>query len=212
MNLHKVTGIRNLSDSAYILRFERNNIRFVPGQHINVGLPDEDDRPYSIYNGIDDDHLEILVKEVINGYISKKLRHVEPGEFVSIDEPFGEFTIENEIKRQVPFWFIATGTGISPFHSFVLSYPGIRYRIIHGIRYWKESYEREAYKEGTYICCTTCDEGDYNGRVTEYLEGSDLDGQAYYYVCGSYEMIDQVFDLLILKGVSKTQIQTEGYF
>ncbi|HBC78666.1 MAG TPA: oxidoreductase [Bacteroidales bacterium] len=213
MNLHRVQGIRNLSDSTFILCFEKNDIKFVPGQHINVGLPGEDDRPYSIYNGVKDDHLEILIKEIPNGYVSRKLKLMEPGKFVSVDQPNGDFTIEREIMDELPFWLICTGTGISPFHSFVASYPGLKYRIIHGIRYSNESYEHKKYSDGTYLSCTSGDKtGDFNGRVTEYLANTDIEKQAYYYVCGSYEMIDQVYDLLIYKGISKAQIKTEGYF
>jgi ferredoxin--NADP+ reductase/benzoate/toluate 1,2-dioxygenase reductase subunit len=188
-------------------------MEFIPGQHINVGLPGEDERPYSLYNGIADEHLEILVKEVLNGNISRKLKRVEPGEQITVDKPTGDFTIETERKELLPFWFISTGTGISPFHSFVRSYPDLNYRIIHGIRFGHESYERQSYSTGVYISCSSRDlNGDYNGRVTEYLKTVNIDPLAYYYMCGSYEMIDQVFDLLILKGTSKNQIKAEGYF
>lgn len=213
MNLHRATGTRHLCDSAYVLSFERDNVAFVPGQHLNVGLPGEDERPYSLYNGIDDEQLEILVKEVLNGNISKKLKRVQPGDLITIDEPNGDFTIEDERKKSLPFWFISTGTGISPFHSFVKSYPDLNYQVIHGIRFGHESYERQIYSAGNYLSCTSRDnKGDFNGRVTEYIKTIEADPTAYYYVCGNYEMIDQVYDLLISKGIRKNQIKTEGYF
>ena len=35
----RVTKVRDLTDSTYVLQFERNGIGFVPGQHITLGLP-----------------------------------------------------------------------------------------------------------------------------------------------------------------------------
>jgi len=213
MEYHQVTEIRSISSSVYVLCFERKDIQFVPGQHLNVGLPGEEDRPYSIYSGHSEEHLEILVKEIEQGNISRKLRVVEPGDLITVDTPTGYFTIEEERKEKVPFWFIGTGTGISPFHCFVKSYSDLDYHIVHGIKAGHESFERKEYEAGRYISCTSRDsDGDYNGRITEYLRTSQLGPEAYYFVCGGYEMIDQVFDLLISKGISKFRIKTEGYF
>ena len=102
---------------------------------------------------------------------------------------------------------------LSPFPSFVRSYPDLNYRIIHGIRYSQETYKRESYRDGKYMCCITRHEkGDFYGRITEYLNNESLNKRAYYFLCGNYEMIDEVFDLLIARGIDKIQIKTEGYF
>lgn len=213
MDFHRIISRRDLSDSAYVLRFERNNLNFLPGQHINVGLNGDENRPYSIYSGLYDDYLEILIKEVKNGNISHKLKLTQPDDFVSVDQPHGFFTVDAEINKKVPFWFIGTGTGISPFHSFIRSYPGLSYRIIHGIRYFSEAYDHDKYETGHYICCTSRDsDGDFNGRVTEYVKNADILKEAYFFLCGNYEMIDDVFNLLIDSGVHKLQIKSEGYF
>jgi ferredoxin/flavodoxin---NADP+ reductase len=213
MEYHKVTEIRYISNTVFVLCFERKDIQFIPGQHLNVGLPGEEDRPYSIYSGYSEEHLEILVKEVEHGNISRKLKLVEPGDLITVDVPTGYFTIEEELKEKVPFWFIGTGTGISPFHCFVMSYKDLDYRIVHGIKAGDESFWRQDYEEGRYISCTSRDSnGDFSGRITEYLRIAELDSEASYLVCGGYEMIDQVFDLLISKGISKFRIKTEGYF
>ena len=213
MDLYRVLNIRELTDSTYVLRFERKNLIFIPGQHICVGMPGEENRPYSIYSGINDNYLEVLVKEVSRGNISRKLKFLKPGEFVSVDQPEGAFTIENERNEKTPFWFISTGTGISPFHSFVRSYPDLNFHVIHGVRYEYETYDRQTYQNGIYFSCTSRDtKGNFNGRITDYLKNSELCISAYYYLCGSYEMIDQIFDLLVSREIKMTQIKTEGYF
>jgi ferredoxin-NADP reductase len=212
MGLHSLISRRDLTDSAYILRFERNGLIFTPGQHINVGIPGDDDRPYSVYSGLNDDYLEILVKEVKDGNISYKLKLLESGREVSIGKPHGSFTVEAEFKEASNFLFISTGTGISPYHSFVRSYPGLNYRIIHGIRYAYESYDREVYGD-KYTCCVTQDDkGDFKGRIPDYLNNHDFIRSDFYFLCGNTEMIDEIFDLLIGRGIDKMQIKSEGYF
>ncbi|NJM14595.1 MAG: hypothetical protein HC896_03735 [Bacteroidales bacterium] len=47
--------------------------------------------------------------------------------------------------------FLATGTGISPFHSIVNSLPGLNYKLLHGVRYINEGYDKADYdKKDTY--------------------------------------------------------------
>ena len=96
MRFHKIISRREFNGSAYILRFERKDLIFTPGQHINVGIKDDDDRPYSIYSGINDDYIEILVKEVKNGNISNKLKLLKSGDEVSVGSPHGSFTIDTD--------------------------------------------------------------------------------------------------------------------
>jgi NAD(P)H-flavin reductase len=82
-------------------------------------------REYSVYSSPGDEYLEILVKEVDGGYVSTRLGALKPGDGVAVDGPFGFFTIDED-WRDHRYVFVATGTGISPFHDFVRSYPGNR--------------------------------------------------------------------------------------
>jgi ferredoxin--NADP+ reductase/benzoate/toluate 1,2-dioxygenase reductase subunit len=212
-NEHKVISIRALTGSVYVLRFERKGINFLPGQNIIVGLPNDDDRPYSIYSGIADDFIEILVKEVNIGNISIKLRTLDAGSTVIVRNPVGHFLISEEKADRSKFVFIATGTGIAPFHCFVKSFPELKYEIIHGVRFFEDSYESSTFSNENYKLCTSGDKrGHYSGRVTNYLKNTDLCIDKEYYVCGSYDMIEEVFNILINGNVPKSQIRTEGYF
>ncbi len=214
MNYHKILSYRKLTNNTYILRFERKDVVFTPGQYFCVGLPDDEDRPYSIYSGEKDDYLEILIKEVKEeGNVSKKLNQLETGALVSVKKPHGFFCIQNKIQPDQKFVFIATGTGIAPFHSFIRSYPDLSYTIIHGIKTVDQSYESDAYASNRYISCTSKDSlGKFPGRITEYLKAKELDPEAYYYLCGNSEMIDEVYDILELKKISRDQIRTEMYY
>ena len=104
-----------------------------------------DQREYSVYNSEKDDYLEILVREVLDGKVSLQLKQCKPGQLLQVNGPFGSFGLEPFDMFSRKLVFIASGTGISPFHSFVKSYPGINYILIHGVRYKNEAYERNDY-------------------------------------------------------------------
>jgi len=171
---HKILSKRDLSPSAFVLRLERNNLNFNPGQYLIVNCPGEKImREYSIYSGVNDPYIELLIKEVTNGFMSKKLRTLNPGSALEIEGPFGFFTVNENFIDTPPLLFISTGTGISPFHSFIRSYPELKYCLIQGVRYGYEIYEKADYNH--CVICTSRDEtGDYYGRVTDYLKNTKL--------------------------------------
>lgn len=213
-SIHEVIQNRRLTDSAYVLRFTRNKMQFKAGQHIIVGLKGEmDQREYSIYSGEDDDYLEILVKEVKDGNISSKLKTCKEGDLLEVNGPFGSFGIEKFDMYSKKHVFIATGTGISPFHSMVSSYPDINYTLIHGVRFSIEAYENEEYDQNRYILCTSKEKvRGRSGRVTGYLTKFRVTSDMLFYLCGNGNMIYEVFHILNDKGVMADKIITEVYF
>ena len=93
------------------------------------------------------------------------------------------------------------------------SSPGMEYRLIHGIRYGEEAYDREAYTAERYIPCTSRDEsGRFRGRVTDYLKAHPPGEHSDYYLCGNSKMIHEIYDILIEQGVDTNRIHAEVYF
>ena len=132
----KVLEKRLVGPGTWVLRFERRGMVFKPGQHLSVSPPSSRDfREYSVYSGQDDDFLEILIKVVQGGKVSKQLAACEPGELLTVWGPIGFFTLPDNYPKH-PLVFIATGTGISPFHSFVASHKlqNLDYTLVHGIK------------------------------------------------------------------------------
>jgi len=213
-DFYKIRQIRFLTETTFILRFERGNIQFNAGQHIIVGLKGElNQREYSVYSGEQDDYLEILVREVIQGSVSLQLKHCKPGQLLQVNGPFGSFGIESFNMFSKKLVFIASGTGIAPFHSFVRSYPGINYTLIHGVRYNNEAYERNEYDPHRYILCTSKESnGGYKGRVTRFLPGYPADRDMLFYLCGNNSMIYEVYHILRDKGIPDENIIAEVYF
>lgn len=210
---HRVLDIRHLGAGAYVLRFERRNLDFEAGQYIHVGpLPGIDRREYSVYSSVDDDYLEILVKEVAEGSVSPRLKNLKAGDLVDVEGPFGFFRIEEgDLSR--PFLFIATGTGISPFHSLTGSKPTLDYKLVHGVRSSIECYEHSEYDRERIVSCISREEGgDYQGRVTDWLIDNPAPEDCMAYLCGNCDMIYEIYDILGSQGVSADRIHAEVYF
>jgi ferredoxin/flavodoxin---NADP+ reductase len=212
--LHEIRQIRFLTERTYILRLDRGNMHFKAGQHIIVGLKGElNQREYSIYSGEKDDYLEILVREVLDGSVSLQLKQCNPGQLLQVNGPFGSFGLETYDMFSRKLVFIATGTGISPFHSIVRSYPGIDYTLIHGVRSVNEAYERNDYDPSRYVLCTSKESsGGRKGRVTRFLADFRVNPDMLFYLCGNNNMIYEVYHILGDKGVPDENIFSEVYF
>ena len=213
-------SLREVSDSAYILRFERGSLDFQPGQYVSLGeAGSTETREYSIYSGVDDPFIEVLIKEVAAGSVSKRLRRLSPGSALICEGPFGFFTLGEEPARTRLLW-VATGTGIAPFHSFAASYSGLDYLLLHGIRAATERYEQRAYSSRRYLACISRESEDggggagdeFGGRVTAYLQAHPAAAGTRCYLCGNSEMIFEVFDLLKRQGIPTADIAAEVYF
>lgn len=208
-----VLEIRHLSKSTFILRIARNNFKFIPGQCVNIGLVGGAvNREYSTYSGTGDNNLEFLIRKVKGGAVSEGLSRLKPDEEVTLDGAYGKFTLVNPAGKQ-KYVFIGSGTGIAPFHSFVKSYPKIDYQILHGIRFASEQYDKEHYGKGRYVACVSKEKGgDFSGRVTDYLKKIPLPLDNLYYLCGNRAMINDVYDILSVKGINGSNIFTEVFF
>ena len=211
---HKIISITELTESTYIIRFDRNGMQFKPGQHLLVGKESEiEQREYSIYSGINDPYLEILIKEVDSGSVSKQLKSLSPEDTINVDGPVGFFGLNKKTMDSSKYLFIVSGTGIAPFHSMVRSFPDLDYKIIHGIRNITEAYENHHYNKNSYFSCTSRDDsGNFNGRVTDYIKNHDIDNDTMCYFCGNFQMIRDAMEILEKKGLPSSQLHAEVYF
>lgn len=214
MKNHKVIEVRHLTDSTFVVRMKRNALEFQTGQFVLLSNSDAvNQREYSIYSGENDDFLEVLVREVEGGKFSGKLKHLKPKSEIRVDGPFGFFRFDPEKYSSKKFLFIATGTGVSPFHSFIQTYPNINYHLVHGVRYAKEAYDHSDFDKNKTTLCTSGDNlGDFEGRVTDFIFNEKIDTETNCFLCGNSEMIYEVFDLLIGKGIPSSNIFSEVYF
>jgi len=211
---HRVIEIRHLTDSTFVLRLERKGMSFQTGQFLLLGMKGAvDRREYSIYSGENEDFLEVLIREVDGGKVSEKLKKLKAGDNIDVDGPFGFFKFAPSAFQSQKFLFVATGTGVSPFHSFIKTYPDLNYKLVHGVRFTEEAYDRADFKAEKLTLCTSGDhKGDFEGRVTAYLKEQNIDVDTNCFLCGNSEMIYETFDILTDKGIPVSNIYSEVYF
>ena len=87
------------------------------------------------------------------------------------------------------------------------------YEVIHGVRFAEEAYEKEHYqKDKITVCSSRDDEGDYKGRLTEYLKKAEFAENTSFYLCGNSDMIFDAMEILKEKGFDRENVTVEVYF
>lgn len=210
----RVLQVRPLTECAYVLRVERRGVAFRAGQSITLGVSRlRVNREYTIYSGEQDDYFDVLIREIQGGTISPVLRRAAAGEELEFNGPFGSFVLGAPADRTRQYLFLASGTGIAPYHAMIRTHPGLNYRLVHGVRYLRERYDWAEYDRARYVACVTGEPGgDYHGRVTEYLRHHPADPRAHCYLCGNGRMLSAAYELLREQGVPSDQIHMEAFF
>ncbi len=215
MSVHEVLSVTALTEATCLIRFSRGEIQFLAGQFLLLGLPGGDLREYSIFSRPQDDWLEILVRVIPDGTVSSQLARLSKGDMIKVQGVQGGFVVAED-ARDKPYLFVATGTGIAPYHSIIGAHPDIAYQLYHGVRDASECYAREAFAPDRYHACLSRDRGEgageYSGRVTQILGNAAIAAETECYLCGSCDMVYEMFGILQNKGISRTQIHTETYY
>ena len=212
-NFYKVLEVEDLTPNVYRLRTERPAVPIRAGQCFSVGPKGLGvNREYSMYSGANDPYLDFLIRSVDRGTVSTALHRVRAGDEVEIGGPYGEFCLQEPIlgKRHL---FLATGTGIAPFHSYLKTFPDLDYRIFHGVRQPDETYHADHYGSGRYSACISWPVDGVSGeRITNRLQHENIAPDEKIYLCGNRAMIVDVVEILRAKGISGDNIFMEVFF
>lgn len=163
------------------------------------------------------------LKIVENGRGSNWLNSLKIGSEVSIIGPNGKFHIADRNRNA---FFIATGTGITPFLSMIRDSLNKgneqKLHLLFGLRHIKGIFYKDlldqiqnAHKNFSYhITLSQPEDASWQnkGRVSDVLRASQLDTKnTDYYLCGLKAMIDEATQILHEKGVPPESIHSEKY-
>jgi ferredoxin--NADP+ reductase len=207
-----VTKNIQLGEDLYELIVQKNGMEFTPGQHIHLGMAEDSHmREYSIYSSPDESDLKVLFKSIQDGEVSPKLAKAKPGDRLQIQGPFGNFLLPDGNKNIL---CIATGTGIAPFRSYIGATSEHSFTLFHGVPSREEGYDY-SFLPGTMnvnICSSRDQSGDFHGRVTDLIRSIESPSWDLYCLCGNSDMIYEVIQILMNKGVDRSALQAEIYF
>ncbi len=112
---------------------------FVPGQFLSITAAIGDDditRAYSIVSPPGGEGFALCANLVQEGYLSPFLFSLSPGDEIDFKGPYGAFILRRPVSDSI---FVATGTGIAPFRSMLLSHlqanPDRQFTLIFGVRH-----------------------------------------------------------------------------
>lgn len=213
LNEKILTRHDEIAPGVFVIGFARTH-DFLPGQAIKLGIDTEQPpRIYSICSGNSNDELCVLFNIKDDGFLTPRLAQLKVGDTVYASAPYGTF-----LGTDQPAWWIATGTGIAPFHCMLKSDMVANKVLVHGVRQRNQFYFEDEFSAALgsdyHRCCSGEDSPDVlSGRVTAFIAAQEnLPKDRPYYICGQATMAVETRDLLIEKGIPFGNIVTEIYF
>ena len=214
--IYPILDVEWKTPSVFELTVKRNGLKFTPGDSVALYSNDaQDSRPYSIASGVNEPVLRFLIQRMPSGNVSTYLSDLQPGQTLRLSEPFGWFRPGQNIGDK-PFVFIATGTGIAPFISYLHAYPELPPQtLLYGIKRLEDAIDLEYLQSVSPLQLAISQESippHAHGRVTKLLPKLLPASETHFYLCGLDAMIDDVTGWLEKAGVDFTRIHREVFF
>jgi len=177
----------------------------------------------------------VCVKRVEGGLVSNYLlQNLKEGDYISVIEPYGHFTLNNKRSELPTLALIGAGSGITPLMSIMkaaLEKPGNnKVHLYYGNRdqnsiIFKEQLERLQEKHGDRLAIThllSRPETGWAGissRIKAELmmqcctnDGLFADKTTNYYVCGPEAMMHDVYHMLESNGIEQERLHKESFY
>lgn len=212
---------------------EGQKFSFKAGQFVLFDVPlvekpeDIQPRAYSIASPPQEsEELTFILRYKEKGRASRWMDEMlKVGDSVRIQGPLGAFTLKPEGEKDLVF--VGTGSGVAPYRShlkWLLEEKGDKrpMHLFFGVRFkedlfWVDelqSLEKRFPNFKAYISVSKPDAAwtGLKGRVTEIIPKVIQDfSKVSVYICGHPDMVKQVKEWFMAKGVQKTDLHQEGY-
>ncbi|MCR4369230.1 MAG: FAD-binding oxidoreductase [archaeon] len=225
----KITRVtKETLDTATITMKGDAPFDFKPGQFVMVQLLGKETVPkraYSISSSpTRNETLEITVKQMPDGWVSKLLNGVRAGDEMMVDGPYGHFVFDPEKMKSIVL--LAAGSGIAPFRCFCQYIEdkklGTKVHFVYSSKTEEDIIFRDTLKgfakrnKNLSLLLTLTreeKEGYHSGRIDEEMvkDITKKNPGAFYFICGPPKMVAGTKALLEAAGIPKEGIKVEIY-
>lgn len=229
----RLASIEKISSKVYLERFELvepKEITFFAGQTVMLYVALGVNRAMSIASPPSEKTSITLAHDVSPmGSYSKWALSAKVGDPMEFMGPLGNFVAYKESPRRKVF--VATGTGIAPFHSMILdlfSSSHVSCLMSHVSLYWGLRHEKDIFWQKEFeelsssyhnfrfvltLSRPTAPWAGKRGHVQDHIfENEQNVADADYYLCGSKEMITDMRARLTAAGVPDAQVKFELFY
>ena len=231
-----ISKITQLTTSSVMITFEvpellKKVFHFEAGEYLTLQQTIRGEkvrRAYSICSGVNEGELSVAVKRVPNGVFSTyATTQLKAGDVLEVMPPKGSFVFFYDIFGNRDIMLFSAGSGVTPMMSIAktaLSKTNIKVVFVYGNKSKEEALffdEIEAlriqYPERFLVHYTFSQQpwGDhYTGRINDrivneiFAKYKDLNWGRYY-ACGPTELVKNLREILLLRGIDKDRIFTE---
>ena len=231
-----ISKITQLTTSSVMITFEvpellKKVFHFEAGEYLTLQKTiggEKVRRAYSICSGVNESELSVAVKRVPNGVFSTyATTQLKAGDVLEVMPPMGSFVFFYDIFGNRDIMLFSAGSGVTPMMSIAktaLSKTNIKVVFVYGNKSKEEALffdEIEAlriqYPERFLVHYAFSQQpwGDhYTGRINDrivneiFAKYKDLNWGRYY-ACGPTELVKNLREILLLRGIDKDRIFTE---
>ena len=231
-----ISKITQLTTSSVMITFEvpellKKVFHFEAGEYLTLQQTIRGEkvrRAYSICSGVNESELSVAVKRVPNGVFSTyATTQLKAGDVLEVMPPMGSFVFFYDIFGNRDIMLFSAGSGVTPMMSIAktaLSKTNIKVVFVYGNKSKEEALffdEIEAlriqYPERFLVHYAFSQQpwGDhYTGRINDrivneiFAKYKDLNWGRYY-ACGHTELVKNLREILLLRGIDKDRIFTE---
>lgn len=229
MTVTKICDYTPQIRELFISCTEPKDFEFRAGQFVMLHVPTGEAKPalraYSIASTDQKrDGFRLVFKAVEGGIASRYIWDLKEGAVLDFTGPFGRVFFKEPPTPQVVF--LNTGSGVSQHFSFIESnlkkHPGLRYRLLFGVRHQSDIYYENELKrlkaelpnfEYQYVLSRADDSWTgLRGYVQNHIDAFDYKSiDTTFYLCGNGAMIKDVKAKLSADGFDMTRVLAEAF-